>query len=536
MNHQDEKKRTESQKAIETEIKQLMDVKAFQPMKWETIDEQTRKKIIPSHMFLKEKLLANGEFDRMKARLVAGGNFVDAKNVGETNAPTVNPFTVFFMLNVAAQYGFELLTADIKGAYLIPDIVDGSGPDTYVYIEKTLTEIFVRLYPELKQYVNPNGRLVFKLRKYLYGLPQAAFHFHQHLSDTMRQLGFIQLTSDNCMWKRGEGIMRIYVCAHVDDLMAIGKPEALHAFERDIKTKYDISVQRGLKHSYIGLDITQLRGSMKIVVSQKGFQKELLNKYSEDMKSTKVSKTPCDETIVDEPPDIDKDFSKEKYAGTVMSLMWLSRLTRCDIAFAVNVCSKRCRAPTPWCWKHVLRILSYLNRTGIYGILYEKVPTPTFTLSCDASHGIYPSGRGQQMVILTWGSGVVSAYSRTIRLITLSSTESEHMAVNEGCTLGLHAEHMLTEMGFKSHAKILIYQDNTSTIWLMTNEGNFLKNRHIKIRRNFVKEQIIKGKVEVRYQPTERMVADIGTKAVTSTALERHMDAINMVKLRPTIN
>ena len=49
-------------------------------------------------------------------------------------------------------------------------------------------------------------------------------------------------------------------------------------------------------------------------------------------------------------------------------------------------------------------------------------------------------------------------------------------------------------------------------------------------------EQIIKGKVEVRYQPTGRMVADIGTKAVTSTALERHMDTINMVKLKPTIN
>jgi hypothetical protein len=31
-------------------------------------------------------------------------------------------------------------------------------------------------------------------------------------------------------------------------------------------------------------------------------------------------------------------------------------------------------------------------------------------------------------------------------------------------------------------------------------------------------------------------LADIGTKAVTSTALERHMDAINMVKLKPTIN
>ncbi len=114
-----------------------MDFKAFQPTKWKSIGEHISKKIIPSHMFLKEKLLANGEFDRMKSRLVAGGNFVDTRSVGETNAPTLNQFTVFFMLNVAAQYGLELLTADIKGAYLIPDIVDGSGPDTYMGREDT---------------------------------------------------------------------------------------------------------------------------------------------------------------------------------------------------------------------------------------------------------------------------------------------------------------------------------------------------------------------------------------------------------------
>jgi hypothetical protein len=28
------------------------------------------------------------------------------------------------MLNVAAEYSLEILTADIKGAYLIPDIVE----------------------------------------------------------------------------------------------------------------------------------------------------------------------------------------------------------------------------------------------------------------------------------------------------------------------------------------------------------------------------------------------------------------------------
>jgi len=112
---------------------------------------------------------------------------------------------------------------------------------------------------------------VFKLRKYLYGLPQAAFHFHQHLSGSMKTLGFTQLVSDRCAWRRGVGNEQLYVCAHVDDLLAIGKPEALSQFDKDIRKHYEITVQRGLKHSYIGLDIVQLRGSKKVIVSQKGF-------------------------------------------------------------------------------------------------------------------------------------------------------------------------------------------------------------------------------------------------------------------------
>jgi hypothetical protein len=162
LEQQDEHKRVASRVAIKAEIKQLMDVKAFQPVHSGKMNEQTKRKVIPSHMFLKEKLLANGEFDKMKARLVAGGNYVDPRSVGETNAPTVNPFTVFFMLNVAAEYALDLLTADIKGASLIPDIVEGTSPDVHVWIEKSLSEMFVEMYPNLKEYVCDNGKLIFK--------------------------------------------------------------------------------------------------------------------------------------------------------------------------------------------------------------------------------------------------------------------------------------------------------------------------------------------------------------------------------------
>ncbi len=50
-------------------------------------------RVYPFYMFLKDKYLASGAFDRIKVRLVAGGDFVNTKDadIGETSSPTVTP-------------------------------------------------------------------------------------------------------------------------------------------------------------------------------------------------------------------------------------------------------------------------------------------------------------------------------------------------------------------------------------------------------------------------------------------------------------
>jgi hypothetical protein len=82
----------------------------------------------------------------------------------------------------------------------------------------------------------------------------------------MKSLGFKPMREDPCVWMRGKGDMKVYVCAHVDDLLIVGKPDAVRQLKNDMDTKYTMVWTVGKQHSYIGLGIT-VTDTHKILVS-----------------------------------------------------------------------------------------------------------------------------------------------------------------------------------------------------------------------------------------------------------------------------
>ena len=64
--------------AIDAVIKEMLMIidekQAIESIKIEDLSNEEKKRIIPSKMFLKEKFMADGTFDKLKARLVAGGH------------------------------------------------------------------------------------------------------------------------------------------------------------------------------------------------------------------------------------------------------------------------------------------------------------------------------------------------------------------------------------------------------------------------------------------------------------------------------
>lgn len=100
-------------------------------------------------MFLKEKFLASGEFEKLKARLVAGGDQQVKTLYDDLSAPTVGTSSVFTLHCIAAHEGCKVTVIDISGVYLNADM--DTGLTVHMRLDKSMTGMMVNLS---SQYTN----------------------------------------------------------------------------------------------------------------------------------------------------------------------------------------------------------------------------------------------------------------------------------------------------------------------------------------------------------------------------------------------
>jgi hypothetical protein len=73
-------------------------------------------------------------FERLKARLVAGGNEMDETLYEDRSSPTISTIHVMIMLSIAAKERRKIRILDIGNAFLEADMKTGEG----VYVELEL--------------------------------------------------------------------------------------------------------------------------------------------------------------------------------------------------------------------------------------------------------------------------------------------------------------------------------------------------------------------------------------------------------------
>ena len=126
----------DARKVILSELQQMVDKRVWTPVNMSKMSREKRRSIIRSSMFLKEKFISTGAFEKLKARLVAGGNQQDKTLYDNLSSPTVSKSAVFAIAAIAAAEGRVVAAVDIGGAYLNADmhelwcdIVHATGQD-----------------------------------------------------------------------------------------------------------------------------------------------------------------------------------------------------------------------------------------------------------------------------------------------------------------------------------------------------------------------------------------------------------------------
>ena len=135
--------------------------------------------ILPSLIFVKVKYIAQGKFDKVKARLVAGGHKEPLNNDPHLNisSPMLSDVVVKIIFAVAAARRVGL---DIAGAFLrVPMRRDNVFIRLPRYVSVDLTTQAGLTTVEQK------GQTIYHVNKCIYGLRESGLRFYEELRATM---------------------------------------------------------------------------------------------------------------------------------------------------------------------------------------------------------------------------------------------------------------------------------------------------------------------------------------------------------------
>jgi hypothetical protein len=144
------------------EIQQALEKKVWHPVTKSYMREHNNK-VIRSFIFVKQKYTSQGKLDKLKLRIVAGGNMHDRSLYGNISSKTVSVTSVLLVAAIAAIENRNVSTIDIPGAYLHADIDD----IVIVLIDKECSKILCDLEPKYLQYMHDDGKIAVQLDKAL---------------------------------------------------------------------------------------------------------------------------------------------------------------------------------------------------------------------------------------------------------------------------------------------------------------------------------------------------------------------------------
>ena len=473
--------------------------------------------------------------ENLRGRWVGGGNKQEKGEVlAERVAPTARGTTHSLIMGIAAFEGRKLRVGDIPSAYLQADHVPANGRTVYIVADRYVTGLIVKHLPEYRGFTRPNGTMILKVKKAMYGLVESAWLWYEEFKKQLISIGYnVSLNDRGLFYKK---IMRNGACVasnlasvHVDDIISAASPnkegEALdREFWSFLESKWPgIKMQYGPHYKHLSWNVHQDHKTGEIRKSQRDYLLELVKSSG----VTKERSMPCRSNLTESDPSSNKlsPIEANKFRSTLQKIAY-AREGRPDFDFTVCYLQSKQSAPSEQDRDDLLHLLGYVMRFPEKQVIF-KPKDLQLRGHADASFNITIDGRSYYGYLITLGGSLVSTKGGRIKTIVRSSTEAEITAVNEIVSELLWCRDIMEELGYEQK-KMPILEDNQSCITMLQKEPRSFhsKSRHVRVKWAFFRQEYNKRTLCLCYCPTEKMTADILTKPLGGKAHKLHSTAI----------
>jgi hypothetical protein len=328
---------------------------------WESLPWFEGAAPIGSKWVFKTKRLADGTFEKTKARLVIRGDSQTAGiDYGEIFAPVAHNTLARMLFSIANACDFEIDLVDICQAFLNAELKE---------------KIYMKPAPGVAEILGIPDTHILWLKHNLYGLKQAPRNWSLTFMRWMiGEENFIKASIDDCLYykeyEKGTEKCFLLLLMYVDDNIIISNNRAgLDSFKQRMHDKFKI-VDKGAIEHYLGIQVSRNRSTRELKIFQEGYGNEILTSVGILKENTLTYDTPLPAGIILE-KNTEEPYELDLYRSLIGSLIYLSQWTRIDIAHAVLVLAAHMLNPSRDHHVVLNHLLHYLHGTRDHGITYH---------------------------------------------------------------------------------------------------------------------------------------------------------------------
>ena len=248
-------------------------------------------------------------------------------------------------------------------------------------------------------------------------------------------------------------------------------------------------------------------------MNQTAFTKNMVQQYSISATSNIPGSSGVDlGPRKDSEPGGNQEFPK--YRALVGSLMWLSVMTRPDIANALRACARHSHNPSPHHWKALLQVAAYVNATKEMGLRFVRGSGLRLSVYADADYAVVSNDRRSVSVVaVKLGDTAIGWKSSTQKCETTASCEAEYVALCDVSKEALFTRAVLVFLQLElSGMRVDIFYDNEGAKVIADNPSSASRSKHIDVKLRFIQGLVRAGEVRILLVGTAEQHADVPTK------------------------